>query len=64
MKDVVGEFRGSGMDSDRWEKQARGLLSVYELSSHQAIALMCPEPLALSSELEARRWDAKESFVR
>lgn len=41
LKDLIGEFSGSELDYDRWEKQAKTLLASYDLDNHKAKALIC-----------------------
>ncbi|KYQ47825.1 hypothetical protein ALC60_13141 [Trachymyrmex zeteki] len=41
LKDLIGEFNGTNWDFDRWEKQVQTLLSTYDLSNHEAKALVC-----------------------
>jgi len=97
LKDLIGEFSGNDLDYDRWERQARTLLTSYSLDYHQAKALICSrlsgkalrwyhsrdcvelscddlfrelrriygqrlDPLTLRHQLEARVWNAGETF--
>ncbi|KYN26862.1 hypothetical protein ALC57_03764 [Trachymyrmex cornetzi] len=41
LKDLIGKFNGTNRDFDRWEKQMHTLLSTYDLSNHEAKALVC-----------------------
>jgi len=41
LKDLIGVFDGNNCDYDRWEKQARKLLSTYDLDEFKAKALIC-----------------------
>ncbi|XP_011874435.1 PREDICTED: uncharacterized protein LOC105565665, partial [Vollenhovia emeryi] len=99
LKDLIGECDGGNLDFDRWEKQVEKLLSSYDLSEHQAKALICSklsgkalrwfhsridcvelscedllqglkqmygqrvDPLKLRRKLQARMWNAGESFA-
>jgi len=41
LKELIGVFDGNSYDYGRWEKQARKLLSTYDLDDFKAKALIC-----------------------